>query len=119
MPIPITIRCECGETRSVDLGDRVTCACGRHYDTSTLPSEKFDHVRAKQARIRLYLRLGVICVIGASVAAALVWGLKGLALALPLSCLLWFLFLGKWLRKRWLLRTDADSATLKLEASDP
>jgi hypothetical protein len=114
--IPITIRCECGETHSAELGETVTCACGRRYDTSTIPPERFAHIRAKQARIKLYLQLGMVFIVGAVVASALLWGLKGVALALPLSCLLWFLYFGKWYRRRWLKDVN-EPTTLQLEAS--
>jgi hypothetical protein len=115
--IPITVRCECGETRSAELGDHVDCSCGRHYDTSTLAPERFAHVRARQARMRLYVQLGLIFIAGSAVGTGLLWGVKGLALGIPLSGLMWFLFLGKWYRKRW-LRDVGERTTLKLEATE-
>jgi hypothetical protein len=115
--IPITVRCECGETHSVDLGDAVDCPCGRRYDTSTIPEGRFAHVRARQARGRLYLQLGLIFLASAAVITGLLWGLKGLAVGIPLACLVWFLFLGKWYRKRWLLNTE-EPTTLQLEATE-
>jgi hypothetical protein len=115
--IPLTVRCECGEAHSVRLGDEVDCACGRHYDTSSLPPAQFGNAQARQARIRLYLQLGFIFVAGVSLVTALVWGLKGIALGLPLSALVWFLFLGKWYRKRWLLE-KSDAPALQLEATE-
>jgi hypothetical protein len=115
--IPITVRCECGETHAVELGDRVDCSCGRQYDTSTLAPERFAHIRARQARMRLYLQLGVVFVVTIAVVTAVVWGVKGIALGLPLSALIWFLFLGKWYRKRWLLDVG-EPTTLQLEASN-
>jgi hypothetical protein len=117
LAIPITVRCECGETHSIDLGDTVDCICGRHYDTSTIPPERFAHVRARQARGRLYVQLGMIFVGGAAVLTAVLWGLKGVAIGVPLSGLVWFLFLGKWYRKRWLLDVG-EPTTLHLEASE-
>jgi hypothetical protein len=117
MAIPITVRCECGETQAVELGDRVDCSCGRHYDTSTIAPERFAHVRARQARGRLYIQLGLIFVAGTGVWTAVVWGVKGLAIGVPLACLLWFLFLGKWYRKRWLLDVG-EKTVLQLEATE-
>jgi hypothetical protein len=117
MAIPITVRCECGETHSVDLGDAVECPCGRRYETSTLPPERFAHIRARQARVRLYLQLGVVFIALSAVAAAILWSAKGVAVAIPLAGLIWFLFLGKWYRRRW-LRDVGDPTTLKLEASE-
>lgn len=118
MAIPITVRCECGETHAVELGDGIDCACGRHYDTSSIAPERFAHVRARQARARLYIQLGLIFVAGTAVLTGLLWGVKGLAIGLPLACLLWFLFLGKWYRKRWLLDVG-EPTVLQLEASEP
>lgn len=117
MAIPITVRCECGVSHSLELGDSVECACGRHYDTSSLPPERFAHIRARQARMRLYVQLGLIFVVATAVVTGVIWGVKGLALGLPLSGLVWFLFFGKWFRRRW-LRDVGDATTLKLEASN-
>ena len=118
MSIPITIRCECGEVHSARLGDPVDCGCGRHYDTSTLPPEQFADARARQLKVKLYIQLGVIFVAGVSVATAALWGLRGIAIGLPLSGLVWFLFLGKWYRRRW-INSLPEATTVKLEARDP
>jgi hypothetical protein len=117
VPIPLTIRCECGETRSADLGETVECACGRRYDTSAIPPERFAHIRAKQARVRLYLQLGVIFVVGIALLTGLLWGVRGLALGIPVSGLVWFLFFGRWYRKRW-LKNVYEPTSLQLEASN-
>jgi hypothetical protein len=117
MAIPITVRCECGETHSVDLGDNVECSCGRRYDTASIPPERFAYARSHQARIRLYMQLGTIFMLTGVVLAAVLWGLKGVAVAIPLAGLLWFLFFGKWLRKRW-LHGPRDQSTYQLEASE-
>jgi hypothetical protein len=115
--IPITLTCECGELHRVMLGDRVTCGCGREYDTSTLPPERFAHVRAKQARVRLYLQLSLIFVAAVIALTAIVWGWRGVALGAPLAALIWFLFLGKWYRRRW-LSDGRDETRLTLEATE-
>jgi hypothetical protein len=117
MAIPVTLRCECGEAHSVELGDTVECSCGRRYETSTLPPERFAHIRARQARIRLYLQLGIVFIALSAVGTAILWGAKGVAVAVPLAGLVWFLFLGKWYRRRW-LRDVGDPTTLTLEASE-
>jgi hypothetical protein len=117
MSIPITVRCECGETHSADLGDTVECSCGRRYDTAALPAESFGHVRARRARIRLYMQLGLIFIGTSVVVAAVLWGLKGVAVAVPLAGLLWFLFFGKWYRTRW-LGDSGEQAPLQLKATD-
>ena len=117
MAIPITVRCECGETHSAKLGDIVDCSCGRQYDTSQLPGERFDQVRAHQAKAKLYVRVGFIFVAGATVAAFFFWGLWGAAITAPMVAVLWF-----WFIRRWFMRTFVPSPgelpTLDLEASN-
>ena len=60
MAIPITVRCECGETHKGDLGDVVECACGRRFETSKVSESNFPQVREHQAKGRLYVQIGVI-----------------------------------------------------------
>jgi len=115
MSIPLTVRCECGEVLSVTLGDQVTCACGRRYDTSSMPPESFTRVRAAQLRVRLYTRIGFVLVAGAAVLGWVVEGLAGAALAGPAAALLWFRFV----QPRFKRRQAEDLAglpTWKLEA---
>lgn len=116
MAIPLTIRCECGESHKATLGETVECSCGRRYDTSTLPPDGFAGVQARRARIRLYLQLGIVFIVVAIVLSAVFWGLKGVALAIPLAGLSWFLFIGKWYRRRW-LRDLGEQTTLQLDAT--
>ena len=115
MSIPLTVRCECGETLSVTLGDQVTCACARRYDTSSMPRESFVQVRAAQLRVRLYTRIGVVLVAAAAVLGWWIEGLAGAALAGPAAALLWFRFV----QPRFKRRQAQDLAALptwKLEA---
>jgi hypothetical protein len=115
MSIPLTVRCECGETLSVILGDQVTCACARRYDTSSVPRESFVQVRAAQLRVRLYTRIGVVLVAAAAVLGWWVEGPAGAALAAPAAALLWFRFV----QPRFKRRQAEDLAALptwKLEA---
>jgi hypothetical protein len=115
--IPITVRCECGETHSVNLGDTVDCACGRHYETSQLPADRFAQVRAHQAKAKLYVTVGFVFVVGATLAALFAWGIWGAAIAGPMAAVLWF-----WFIRRWFMRTFVPSPgelpTLELEATN-
>jgi hypothetical protein len=115
MSVPITVRCECGETVSVDLGEEVTCSCGRRYDTSKLEPRQFDTVRAAQARMRLYVQIGIIFIATLTVLATVQWGLKGAAVGGPAAALLWFRLLGRWYKRRW-LKDVGDRPSLRLEA---
>lgn len=115
MSIPLTIRCECGETLSVTLGSQATCSCGRRYDTSSMPRESFARVRASQVKMRLYTRIGFIFVVAFTVVGWLVEGLAGAALAGPAAGLIWF----RLVQPRFKRRQAEDLAALptwKLEA---
>ncbi len=62
--IPITLRCECGQTHSVKLGDTVDCACGRMYDTRELEQTRLVGVRHSQAKMRIYITFGILLIVG-------------------------------------------------------
>ena len=85
MAIPITVRCECGETHKAKLGDVVECSCGRSFDTSKVAESNFPQVREHQAKARLYVRIGAIFVLGAGVAAFVVWDFWAAAITVPLG----------------------------------
>jgi hypothetical protein len=51
---PISIQCECGETRSVAYGERWTCErCGRRWNTGQIPPGEYSKVLRE---IRWYRR---------------------------------------------------------------
>lgn len=98
--IPLTIRCECGETHAAVLGQHVRCVCGRVYDTTKLDQTRLGGVRGSQARMRLYMTLGVLLIVGGALVTYILWGPRGVAVAIPVAGLIWFRFLGRWLRPR-------------------
>jgi hypothetical protein len=98
--IPITLRCECGQAHSVELGDQVQCSCGRSYDTRTLDQARLVRVRRSQAKMRLYITFGLIFIVGISLTTFAVWGLKGVAIGLPASAIAWFRLIGPVVRRR-------------------
>ena len=118
MAIPITINCECGEAHRAELGDEVACSCGRRYDTASLPQADVFAVRRAQLRMKLYITLGVIFVVGVTLLAFFLWGIRGAALAGPLTALIWFRLLGPPLR-RHVFRGAGELPTWKLEATEP
>jgi len=113
--VPITVRCECGEVVPADLGETVGCSCGRRYDTSKLAPAQFGGVRAAQARMRLYMQIGLIFIAAIAVLTTLRWGLKGAAVGGPIAALIWFRFLSKWYKRRW-LKNLGDRPALRLDA---
>ncbi len=98
--IPLTVTCECGACHSAELGDAITCSCGRHYETSELDQGRLTGVRLSQARMRLYITFGVIFIVAVSALTAAVWSLRGIAVGAPLAGLLWFRVVGPYFRSR-------------------
>jgi hypothetical protein len=51
-PPPVTVRCECGETRALPYGARWECeTCGRRWNTEQIPAEEY---RALERAVRRY-----------------------------------------------------------------
>jgi hypothetical protein len=98
--IPITLTCECGERHTADIGETVTCTCGRVYETAGLDRGRLANVRHAQAKMRVYMTLGIILMVAACAVTWALWGPRGIAVAIPVTGLLWFRFLGRYLRKR-------------------
>ena len=90
MSVPLTVRCECGHTSETRLGERVTCVCGREYDTSQIDSGTYLDLRRMANRQRLYVRLGIVLAMGIGVISYLFFGIKGPALSVPLLALFWW-----------------------------
>jgi len=90
MSVPITIRCECGVETAATLGEHVTCACGRRYDTAELQRRGAGTVRALQGRMKFYARLGMLAIVAAAIGGFLLASWPGLALAAPAMAVVWF-----------------------------
>jgi hypothetical protein len=51
---PITVKCECGQRRDLQYGERWKCeGCGRTYDTNKIPVEEYAAIRRTQLRYRM------------------------------------------------------------------
>jgi hypothetical protein len=114
--IPISVKCECGETHKANLGDVVECSCGRRFDTSTIPESTFPQVREHQVKARLYVRVGAVFVIGAGVIALFVWGIWAAAITISLAGMLWFWYIRRWFMRRY-VPSPGELPTLEVEAS--
>jgi hypothetical protein len=114
--IPITVRCECGETHAAKLGETVECSCGRSYDTSQVSESNFPQVRAHQAKARLYVRVGAIFLIVVGVVSFFLWGLWGAAITVPIAGMLWFWYIRRWFMRKF-VPSPGELPTLELEAS--
>ena len=119
MSIPVTLRCECGNVLYAKVGESVTCTCGRRYDTSSLSGPTVARVRATQARLRLYARLGMAVVVGFGALGWFWLGLPGVALTASLSAIIWWRIVAPVLRRKhsdeladlpsWELKAERDA----------
>jgi hypothetical protein len=113
---PITVACECGETRHVPYGERWTCEnCGRSWNTAQIPAEEYWGMMRDMRRLRLVP-------IAVALGSAVVFGLLALFVAESLFILFpvvlagWFLlYMPIWRRKvrrqarslpKWQLRPE-------------
>ncbi len=97
---PITIRCECGETKQIAYGERWQCErCGRRWNTAQIPRDEYRAILRDMRRLRL-------SVIGIALGLALVFGAlalfvsESLFLLLPAVLAFWFIwYMPMWRRK--------------------
>ncbi len=113
---PITIRCDCGETRQVAYGERWTCdGCGRSWDTRQIPAEEYEGLLRRVRRHKLEA-VGAAAVSAAIMVPLIVLVSERFILLVPMVMVLWlFVFLPYWRRRyrqtaheapRWQLHPD-------------
>ena len=113
---PITIKCECGETKRVAYGERWRCErCGRSWNTQHIPAEQYDGLLRRMRRHKLEVL--VVAGLTAAVLVPLIVVVSSRFIALvPIVMALWlFVFLPFWRRRyqrtahgapRWELHPD-------------
>jgi hypothetical protein len=97
---PITVKCECGESREVAYGERWRCErCGRAWDTRQIPAAEYDGLLRTMRRYRLEaVVLGGVLVAIFIVLVALVS--QTFIFLIPVVAAAWlFLYLPMWRRK--------------------
>ena len=97
---PITIRCDCGETRNVAYGERWKCErCGRSWNTNQIPADEYAGLLRRMRRHKL--EAVAAAAITAAVVVSLIFVVGGRVIAiLPLLMALWlFVFLPLWRRR--------------------
>jgi hypothetical protein len=97
---PITIRCECGESRDVAYGDRWRCAtCGRSWNTQQIPPEEYEGLLRRVRRHKLEA-LGAAALSAAVLVPLIVFVSSRVVFAVPLVMTFWlFGFLPLWRRR--------------------
>ena len=113
---PITVTCECGESRDLAYGERWRCErCGRTYDTNRIPAEEYDSLLRTVRRHRMEaVALGLALV--ATFVVLIVVVSNTFVYLIPIVAGVWlFLYLPMWRRRvrsaarnapRWQLRAE-------------
>jgi fatty acid desaturase len=97
---PITINCECGETKRVAFGQRWTCErCGRSWNSQQIRA--VEYVGLLRRIWRLTIEVLAAAAIGAAVLIPLIVFVSGRFIAVvPMAMAAWlFLFLPYWRRR--------------------
>src|SRR6266852_8180773 len=89
---PITIKCECGETRQVPYGERWQCEqCSRRWNTAEIPAAEYDGILREMKRFR-FSAIGFAGVIGLTFVALAAFVSESLFMLLPVVLAAWYLF---------------------------
>ncbi len=99
-PPPITIRCDCGESRQVPYGERWQCeGCGKSWNTAQIPADEYHGILREMRRFRLSA-IGFAIVIGVTFVVVTVLVSQSLFLLLPVVLSGWYIFyMPMWRRK--------------------
>jgi Flp pilus assembly protein TadB len=97
---PITIKCDCGELKHVEYGERWTCeSCGRRWNTAQIPADEYYGILREMRRFRLNA-IAAAVVIFAVFGVLAVFVSESLLLLAPILIAGWYLFyMPLWRRK--------------------
>jgi len=97
---PITITCDCGETRRVPYGERWTCEkCKRSWNTAQIPAEDYDGLLRSMRRHKLEALVPATILV-AILVPLIAFVSNGFVFVVPIVAAAWlFLFLPFWRRR--------------------
>jgi len=97
---PITISCECGESRQVAYGERWVCErCRRSWNTEQIPAEEYAGLLRRVRRYRLEA-IFLAAILAAILVPLIVVVNPTFIFATPMVAAAWlFLYLPRWRRK--------------------
>jgi hypothetical protein len=97
---PITIACECGETKEVAYGERWECErCGRRWNTQQIPAAEYEGLLRRMRRFRLEVLAFALAAAAVLVPLIVVVDAAFIFLA-PMAAAAWlFLYLPFWRRR--------------------
>jgi Flp pilus assembly protein TadB len=112
---PITVKCDCGESRDVAYGERWRCECGRSWNTGQIPAEEYEGLLRRMRRHEVEA-LAMVAVAAAVMVPLIVVVSSRFILLVPLAMMGWlFVILPRWRRRyrrsargapRWELHPD-------------
>jgi hypothetical protein len=112
---PITLTCECGETRHLRYGDRWTCEkCSRSWDTAKIPVDQYAAIRATQLRYRRAPIAISVLALAAVIACIVVGKALGGLLLIAILATTWSMFFRPLHRRRY-RAAIADLPTWQIE----
>lgn len=99
-PPPITVRCDCGETRHVPYGERWQCeGCGRRWNTAQIPADEYYGILREMRNFRL-TAIGAAVVLGVGFTILALTVSQSLFLLLPVVLGIWYIwYMPMWRRK--------------------
>ncbi len=105
---PITITCECGETRRVPYGERWNCEhCGRRWNTQQIPADEYEGLLRRMRRLKLSM-LGLVLAAAGVFVPLIVFVSARFVFLAAMAAFLWiFLYVPFWRRN---MRRTAASA---------
>jgi Flp pilus assembly protein TadB len=97
---PITIKCECGETKSVAYGQRWVCdTCHRAWNTQQIPADEYEGLLRRVRRHKLEA-VGMAAIAAAVMIPLIVVVSSGFIFLIPTVMVAWlFLVLPVWRRR--------------------
>jgi Flp pilus assembly protein TadB len=105
---PITIKCECGETKDVAYGQRWLCdVCQRSWNTQQIPQEEYDGLLRRVRRHQLEV-LAAAGLMAAVFVPLIVVVSSGFIYLIPIVMVFWLFVLLPFWRRRY--RRTARSA---------
>ena len=105
---PITVKCECGQTRELAYGERWRCEkCHRSWDTGQIPAADYEGL-LRRVRRRKLEAIGLALVLAAILVPLIVFAGTRYILLIPIVAAAWlFIYLPFWRRR---VRRAASSA---------
>jgi hypothetical protein len=99
---PITLTCECGQTRHLRYGDRWTWeTCSRSWDTAKIPLDQYAAIRATQLRYRRVPIAISVLALTAVIACIVVGKALGGLLLVAILATTWSMFFRPLHRRRY------------------